>query len=252
MADTSGSGDTPPTGWVELEAPARVEDPATREAFVELGERMREGYALRMRDAREFEKFRFVLFGDIATLLKGQARIESLADVNNATVKVLAAKVAAADRGFEQLARETGSARVSLTELERRQVVAERRLAENTSKYAVDKVRFDERLTWIDRRTSKVETDVGDTSKRAAVSEELAREALSSAHEVVDEKKEAREEQREIRKERREFKWKAWHAILGLSCAVLLIVAGAVVQAHYGPQNIHLPPAGPAGQEHHP
>jgi hypothetical protein len=241
VSDTSGNGDTPPTGWVELEAVNRVADPAVREGLVELGERMREGYALRAHDARELEKFKFTLFGDLAMLLKGQARIESLAEVNNATVKVVAAKLAATERSFEQLAKETGGHRTSLTELERRQNLAERRLAENTSKYAVDKVRLEERISWLGKNQEKLEGSVGDTQKRAAVSEAIAREALDSAHEVVDEKKEARVEAREIRKIDREFRWKAWHSILGLLCAVLLLVAGAVVQAHYGVNAIKLP-----------
>jgi hypothetical protein len=252
MSASGSNGDAPPVEWeAHADAIQRIRDAgdvdAIREALFMGLERDREAHVIRARAAREQEKFRISLFGDVAMILKGQARVESRLDVLDATLKVVGAKQAAGERDFQQLARETGGHRVSLTELERRQVAAERALAQNTSKFVVDRARLDERITWIDRRQDKLEGVVVETAKDAAVADDKAERALDSHHEIVDEKKQAREEQREVRKERREFKLRTWEKIVAVVATLVLLAAATLLGAKFGPQNVpHVPAPAPA------
>lgn len=176
------------------------------------------------------EKFA-MLFGDVAMVLKGQGRLESRVEVIDATQRVFGAKQAAGERDFQQLARETGGHSVSLAELERRLAAAERVHAQNTSKYAVDRVRLDERISWLDKRQDKIEGVAVETGKHAAVAEEFARHTLESVNEAIDERKEQRVEKREVAKEKREIKWHALKWALGLLGALLLAGSGYALKA---------------------
>jgi chromosome segregation ATPase len=186
----------------------RVADPVVRGVLIEQLERDREQWQQRSRNMAALRKERAEgdvrVLGDLAHLMKGIGRIESRQEVQGAQLAVIAAKVSTGEVAFEQLSKDTGGHRISIAELERRQAAAERQYAANVSKYAVDKVRFDERLQWVDRRQDKIEGEVVKTGQHAAVAHDKADRALSSQHEIIDVVKEGREEKRELNREDRD------------------------------------------------